>query len=129
MAPLPADTRLDPLLTIEGVLGAVVVGRDGQIVASINLVEADAMPLRSATLAFAGEDGPSGEVGRDALRAHGFAVFALRDGQIAVSAGRGLNLIALTEAGLDAWALMGVLGEVLADLEADPGLPRSRRSA
>ena len=108
-------SRLDVLLTIEGVLGAILVDGGGHVVGSINLSEGDTARLRQAVFSVVDRGGSSGAASTGT--SHSFATFELHEGQICVSAGRQLTLVAATDPGLDSQSLKGVLAAVLAALE------------
>ena len=105
-------TRLDTLLTIEEILGAAVFDAAGRVEAAANLYEHDAAALFTV-LSSAVEGARPGDD-----RAPAFAAFTLSEGQIAISGDRRRAIIALTDPGLDAHLLQGLLAELLADLAA-----------
>lgn len=104
-------TRLDALLTIEEILGAAVFDAAGRVVAVVNLFEHDAAALYDV-LSSAMSGQPVGE------RNPAFAAFTLSEGQIAISGDPHRAVIVLTDPGLDAQILKGLLAEVLIDLDA-----------
>lgn len=114
-----ANSRLGVLLTIEGVLGAIVVDGGGRVVGSINLGEADTARLRQAVFSVADRVGTFG--GASAGTSPSFATFELHEGQICVSVGRRLTLVVATDPGLDSQSLKSVLAAVLAELETGDG--------
>lgn len=110
----PLRQRLDTLLAVEEILGAAIFDAAGHIEATAHLEPRDATALftvlssavdRSAT--------PSGTVAA-------FAAFTLNEGQVAICADRRRAIIALTDPGLDAMLLKGLLVELLAPLAVAP---------
>ena len=131
------DVQLDALLTIEGVLGAIAVDRQGRVLAHSALTRADAELVSTVASTifvdlphfggFGSLAGPEGATPRS------YATFELRQGQIHLSAGRELALILLTEPGLDQAPVRELLTGLIADLErllaAEPGRrPDPRRA-
>lgn len=108
----PIRARLDTLLTIEEILGAAVFDAAGHVEAAVNLYEHDAVAL--FTVLFSAVSGDSQAT--DA--APTFAAFTLSEGQIAISGDSQRAIITLTDPGLDALLLKGLLAELLADLAA-----------
>ncbi len=104
-------TRLDTLLTIEEILGAAVFDATGRVEAAVNLYDHDAIALYNVL-----SSAVSGVPAAD--RAPAFAAFTLSEGQIAVSGDHRRAVIVLTDPGLEAHLLKGLLADVLADLAA-----------
>lgn len=106
----PIRTRLDTLLTIEEILGAAVFDAADRVEAVVNLYEHDAIALFTVlSSAVSGEEQVAGH-------APAFAAFTLSEGQIAISRDRQRAVITLTDPGLDAHLLRGLLADLLADL-------------
>jgi hypothetical protein len=108
----PIRARLDTLLTIEEILGAAVFDAAGQIEVVVNLYEHDAIALFTVL-----SSAVSGDMGA-ADAAPTFAAFTLSEGQIAISGDERRTVIALTDPGLDALLLKGLLADLLVDLPA-----------
>ena len=115
------DVQLDALLTIEGVLGAIAVDRQGRVLAHSGLARADAELVSTVAasifvdFAHFGGSGPAG--GPEGAVPRSYATFELRQGQIHLGAGRELALILLTEPGLDQARTRALLAGLVADLE------------
>ena len=113
------DDRIGSLLTYEGVLGAVVIDREGEALASSGLNVDDATMV-SALAASAFGAFPVAGAAPDALP-RSYATFELDEGQIHLSAGRRLALVLLTDPELDIDIVKGLLDSVLTELERLPG--------
>ena len=112
------DDRIGSLLTYEGILGAVVIDREGEALASSGLNVDDATMI-SALAASAFGAFPVAGASPDALP-RSYATFELDDGQIHLSAGRRLALVLLTDPELDIDIVKGLLDSVLTELEQPP---------
>ena len=134
------DVQLDALLTIEGVLGAIAVDRQGRVLAHSALTRADAELVSTVAstifvdLTHAGEPPGSGTLGGfgpltgpEGATPRSYATFELRQGQIHLSAGRELALILLTEPGLDQAPVRELLAGLVADLERSLAAEPDRR--
>jgi len=108
----PIRARLDTLLTIEEILGAAVFDAVGRVEAAVNLYEGDAVALFGVLFSAVGGDSQAADA------APTFAAFTLSEGQIAISGDGQRAIITLTDPGLDALLLKGLLAELLADLAA-----------
>ena len=123
------DVQLDALLTIEGVLGAIAVDRQGRVLAHSALTRADAELVSTVAstifVDFAHFGGLGPRAGPEGVTPRSYATFELRQGQIHLSAGRALALILLTEPGLDQARIREQLAGLVAALErslaAEPG--------
>lgn len=111
-----ADSPLSVLLTIDGILGAVLADPYGYVIDSVNLDQRDAAALSTVVLAVSYAAPPAGQPDTSPRP---FATFQLQEGQIAVSAGPRLALTVVTEPGFDLQALESVMTALLADLERD----------
>jgi len=108
--------RLDTLLAVEEILGAAIFDATGRVEATAHLEPHDAEALFTVL---------SSAVDRAAPAANtiaAFAAFTLSEGQVAICVDRRRAIIALTDPGLDAMVLKGLLVELLAGLAAHPAM-------
>ncbi len=103
---------LDTLLAVEEILGAAIFDDAGHIEATAHLEPRDATALFTVlSSAVDRSAAPSGTVAA-------FAAFTLNEGQVAICADRRRAIIALTDPGLDAMLLKGLLVALLDALTA-----------
>jgi hypothetical protein len=106
--------RLDTLLAVEEILGAVLFDAAGRVEATAHLDPRDAAALFTVLSSAVDRAAAS----TDTVAA--FAAFMLSEGQVAICADDWRTIIALTDPGLDALLLKSVLVELLAALAASP---------
>lgn len=109
-----AGSGLGVLLTIDGILGAVLADPYGHVIDSVNLDQRDAAALSTVVLAVSYVAPPAGQPDASPRP---FATFQLQEGQIAVSVGPTLALTVVTEPDFDPRALESVMTALLTNLE------------
>jgi predicted regulator of Ras-like GTPase activity (Roadblock/LC7/MglB family) len=107
----PLRQRLDTLLAVEEILGAAIFDVAGQVEAAVHLDSRDAEALFTVL---------SSAVNSTVASANSFAAFTLSEGQVAICVDHRRAIIALTDPGLDAILLKGLLVDLLADLTVAP---------
>ena len=127
------DVQLDGLLTIEGILGAVVVDRQGRVLAHAALSRGDAQLVSSVAptifVDFAAMGDATGAAAAEGATPRSYATFELQQGQIHLGAGRELALILLTEPDLDHELVRDLLAALVVDLEQSLAEGRPERRA
>ena len=118
------DQRIGSLLTYEGVLGAVVIDRGGEALASSGLNVDDATMVSALAASAFGAFPVPGASPDSPPRS--YATFELDEGQIHLSAGHKLALVLLTDPELDIDIVKGLLDGVLTDLERLPDRPATQ---
>lgn len=106
--------RLDTLLAVEEILGAAIFDDAGRVEAAVHLDSRDAAAL--FTVLSSAVDSAAAV----ANSVSAFAAFTLSEGQVAICVDQRRAIIALTDPGLDAIVLKGLLVDMLANLAAAP---------
>lgn len=110
----PLRQRLDALLAVEEILGAAIFDAAGRVEATVHLESRDAEAL--FTVLSSAVNGAAATA--DTVAA--FAAFTLSEGQVAICVDQQRAIIALTDPGLDALLLKGLLVELLTALAVAP---------